>query len=437
MAVKTFFSKLIPRFSDRKRRYTYAKMLDGSLPVFSNFGNDIYVSDVVQAAINKVAIEISKLQPKHIRTDNEGLITHPKSDFNRLFKFRPNPLMTTSEFLEKFVWLLYTTYNCFIYPAYDVAIDSTGRLYRKYTGFYPLNPSKATILQDITGKLFVEFDFGGGNKYTLPYDDVIHIRKKFSAHDMFGGGKDGRPNNDSLLRVLQVEHTVLEGLAKAIPATLNVRGILKIHTVLDDEKQEAERQRFEKVVQEGKSGILATDMKSDYVPLEINPALIDKDTMAFIQDKILNWVGVPLKILSGDFTGEDYQIWYEQELEPLIIRMGQAFSSCLFTENEINHGNSIVFYQRDLMYMSMQTKLNLLKIAGEQGLLNDNQKLAIIGYPPIPGEAGNRRTISLNFVSVDIADEYQMKKAGVLKDWIAANDIDTEKEDDNDTEKEE
>lgn len=30
-----------------------------------------------------------------------------------------------------------------------------------------------------------------------------------------------------------------------------------------------------------------------------------------------------------------------------------------------------------------------------------------------------------------------MKKAGALKDWIAANDIDTEKEADNDTEKEE
>ena len=99
--------------------------------------------------------------------------------------------------------------------------------------------------------------------------------------------------------------------------------------------------------------------------------------------------------------------------------MGQAFSACLFTENELNHGNQVVFYQRDLMYMSMQTKLNLLKIAGEQGVLTDNQKLQIIGYPSLPGEEGSRRTISLNYISVNIADEYQMRRVKAFKDRVA------------------
>ena len=97
-----------------------------------------------------------------------------------------------------------------------------------------------------------------------------------------------------------------------------------------------------------------------------------------------------------------------------------SITSCLFTE--LNRSD--FFYQRDFMYMSVKSKLDLLKTAGEQGLLTDNQKLAIIGYPPIPGEAGNRRTISLNFVSVDIVDEYQMKKAGVLKNWIDKDEVD-------------
>jgi HK97 family phage portal protein len=418
MAVKSFFSKLIPRFGERKKQYTYARMLDGSLPIFTNFGKDIYASDVVQAAVNKVAIEISKLQPRHIRTNDEGITTQPKGDFNRLFKFKPNPLMTTSEFLEKMIWILYRNYNCFVYPSYDIVVDGNGRMFRRYTGFYPLNPTAATFLQDESERLFVKLEFGGGNTFTLPYDEVIHLRKKFSVNDILGGGRNGRPDNDSLLKVLEVEHTVLEGLSKAIPTSLSVRGVLRINSLVDEEIQETERKRFERAIQDGKSSILTTDLKSEYTPLEIDPKLVDKDTMAFLQEKILNWVGVPLKILTGNFSGDDYQIWYEQELEPLIIRMGQAFSSGLFTDNELNHGNAIVFYQRDLMYMSMKSKLDMLKTAGEQGLLTDNQKLGIIGYPPIPGEAGNRRTISLNFVSVDIVDEYQMKKAGVLKNWV-------------------
>jgi len=426
VAVRSFFARLFPKATARRQRRLYARMLDGSIPVFSSFGRDIYVSDIVHAAVNRVAVEMSKLQPRHIRTDNEGRITEPKSEFNRLFKFKPNPIMTTSEFLEKLIWLLFKNYNCFIYPTYDIAVDRQGRAYRRYTGFYPLNPLTATFLQDETERLFVEFDFGGGNKFTIPYDDVIHLRKKYSEHELLGGGKNGRPDNESLLRVLEVEHAILEGLEKAIPATLNVRGVLRVNTLIDDAKQAEERERFERAIQEGQSGVLVTDLKAEYTPLEIDPALVDKETMAFIQDKILNWVGVPLKILSGNFTGEDYQIWYEQELEPLIIRMGQAFSACLFTENELNHGNQVVFYQRDLMYMSMQTKLNLLKIAGEQGLLTDNQKLQIIGYPPLPGEEGNRRTISLNYISVNIADEYQMRRVKAFKDRVAEVEEDNE-----------
>ena len=428
MAIKSFFSNLMPRFGERKKQYVYAKMLNGSLPIFTSFGRDIYASDVVQAAVNKVATEISKLQPRHIRTTEEGITSQPKGDFNRLFKFRPNPIMTTSEFLEKIVWILYMNYNAFIYPTYDIVVDGTGKVSRKYTGFYPLNPTRATFLQDVSDRLFVELEFGGGSKFIVPYDELIHLRKKFSANDILGGGKNGRPDNDSLLKVLEVEHTVLEGLSKAIPVSLGIRGILRINSLIDKDKQEAERKEFEKAITDGKSGVLTTDLKSEYTPLTIDPKLVDKDTMAFLQEKILNWVGVPLKILTGDFTGEDYQVWYEQELEPLIIRMGQAFSSCLFTDNEINHGNSIVFYQRDLMYMSMKSKLDLLKTAGEQGLLTDNQKLGIIGYPPIEGEAGNRRTISLNFVSVDIVDEYQMKKAGVLKSWVDDDEIGEDEE---------
>ncbi len=89
-----------------------------------------------------------------------------------------------------------------------------------------------------------------------------------------------------------------------------------------------------------------------------------------------------------------------------------------------------MFYQRDLMYMSMQTKLNLLKIAGEQGLLTDNQKLQIIGYPPLPGEEGNRRTISLNYISVNIADEYQMRRVKAFKDRVAEVEDDRDENED-------
>lgn len=400
---------------ESNRRMQYARMLDGSYPIFSQFGRNIYASDVVQMAIDCIATEISKLQPRHIRTDNEGGQTTPKSSINRLFKFAPNPLMTTRDFLEKVIWLLYMNYNCFIYPAYKYVIDAEGRTRREYVAFYPLNPNSVTFLQDETGNLFVKMGFDGGQTFTLAYSDVIHLRKKFSVNDIMGGGYNGQPDNQALLKVLEINNTVLEGLGKAIKTSLGVRGILKIQTILDDDKQKAERRRFEEAIRSGETGILPIDLKGDYVDLKPDPKIIDKDTLAFIQDKILNWYGVPVKILSGDFTDEDYQAWYEKTLETIIISLGQAFSKTIFTANELNHGNEIIFYHRDMMYLSTKSKLDLIKIAGEQGLLTDDQKLHILGYPPLPDGKGKRRTISLNYVSTEIADEYQLKRAGAAR----------------------
>jgi HK97 family phage portal protein len=410
MALLDVFKGLLKRDD---KRVTYAKMLDGTLPLFSQFGQNIYASDIVQMAIDRIATEMSKLQPRHIRVDPNGIQKVPESKLNRLFRFAPNPLMTTADFVEKITWLLFMHYNCFIYPMYETVEGAQG-IRREHVALYPLNPSTVTFLQDSAGTLFVKFDFPGGASFDLAYADVIHLRKRFSVNSLMGGGIDGQPDNTALLKVLNINHTIMEGLGKAIKVSMSVRGVLKINTLLDDEKQEAERRRFEAAIAKGESGIIPMDLKGEYIDLKPDPKIIDKDTMAFIQDKILNWYGVPLAILSGDYTDEQYQAWYESTLNPLTNKLGQAFSRTLFTPTEQNHGNKVVFYHRDMMYLSTKSKLELLKTAGEQGLLTDDQKLAILGYPPLPDGTGNRRTISLNYISTEIADQYQLERAGGL-----------------------
>lgn len=389
----------------------YAKMLDGSYPAFSQFGKNIYVSDIVQNCIDIIASECSKLQPKHIFTNSQGLQQIPKSTINRLFKFAPNELMTTSEFIEKTIWLLFMNYNVFIYPTYDNYIDASGNTQIYYTGFYPLNPTQVDFLQDPTGTMFVKFYFSSGKNYTLPYTDVIHIRKKFSVNDIMGGGHNGQPDNAALLKVLDINDISLQGIGKAVKSGLNIRGILKINTMMDDEGQKTERKRLEDAISSGDTGLVAMDLKGDYIPLNPDPKLIDKDTMQFLQDKVLNWFGVSIPILTGVYNDDDYQAFYEKTLEPVVIRLGQAFSKCMFTKRELDVGNEIVFYQKDMMYLSTKSKLDLLNIAGAQGLLTDDQKLEVLGYAPLMDGTGNRRTISLNYVDTNIASQYQMKTA--------------------------
>ena len=400
--------------SNTTRQYQYAKLMSGYAPVFSQFGQNVYASDVVQMCIDVIATECSKLQPRHIRTDSskDGMQVTVKGSLNRLFKFAPNPLMTTRDFIEKIIWLLYMNYNSFVYPFYELKYDAKGEEYRDYKAFYPLNPSTVTFLQDPAGTLYIEMGFANGTKFgPLPYANIIHLRKKFSVNDIMGGGLNGQPDNAALLQVLEINTTVLQGLGNAIKTSLMIRGILKINTMLENEKLTAERERFETAITTNQAGILPIDLKSEYTPITVDPKLIDKDTIQFLESKILNYIGVSLPILSGDFTDEQYQAFYEKTLEPPVISLGQAFSKTIFTPRELDVGNEIVFYPQKLLFTNTKNKIAVADILGNRGALRNNDLLDLFGYPPYEG--GQVRNMNLNYIDVSIANEYQLKRAGM------------------------
>ena len=52
---------LFKKKDKNKDNKIYAEMLNGNTPIFSQFGTNIYASDVVQQAINCIVTEIKKL----------------------------------------------------------------------------------------------------------------------------------------------------------------------------------------------------------------------------------------------------------------------------------------------------------------------------------------------------------------------------------------
>lgn len=391
----------------------YAQMLSGNTPIFSQYGNNIYSYDIVNECVDCIASELSKLQPRHIRRDPAtGKLLKPATDtINRLLK-KPNKLMNIKDFIEKVIWTLYLNSNAFIYPTYDIVTDARGLKSRVYTGFWPLNPTQVDFLEDGAGELFIKMTFGSGKNTTLPYADVIHLRKKYSINDILGGSISGNVDNTALLSTLRINDAILTGTAASIAISQGIKGILKVNTVLDGDKREAERKSFMDAIAKG-DGIVPMDFKGDFVPVNIDAKTIDAETLKFVENKILRWFGVSAAILDGDFAEIQAQSFYEKTLEPIILSLNQAFSNTLFSSTEAAHGNEIVFYYKELMYLSTKSKIELIQIAGDQGLLTINQKLNILGYPPIEG--GDVRTISLNHISSEIADEYQMNRSKTTK----------------------
>ena len=388
----------------------YADMLNGFTPIFSQFGDDIYASDVVQQAINCIVMEMKKLNPTHVRV--KGSDSVPVSGDIQSVLNAPNEIMTTADFLEKIVWQLYFNYNAFIMPTYYVWTDTDGTEKRRYTGLYPLVPTGVTFIQDASDRLFVKLVFANNYETTVPYSDIIHIRYHYSVNEFMGGNEGGQPDNEALLKTLELNNTMLQGVSNATRASFSINGIVKYNTLMDGEKMKTALAEFENKLKNSESGILGIDLKSEYTPIKKEIALVDEATLKFIDEKILRHFGVPLCILTGDYTKAQYEAFYQKTLEPLIISIGQAFTRTLFTDRERSYGNKIVLYPKDLIFMSVDQTLEMVRLLGDSGALYENEKRVAFGLRPLPELEGVRMQ-SLNYANVNIAGQYQMQgKAG-------------------------
>lgn len=400
---------IISNYAAKKKQMKYMQMMNGMSPVFSSFGTDVYASDITKGAVRCIANEIQKLNPRHIVTDPKtGLQKETRDEINRLLKFGPNPYMTTSDFLSKIVYLREKNNNAYIYPAYEKIPLKDRKYKRRYTGFYPLNPVTTEYLEDESGKLFIKLAFLNGYEYTMPYSDIIHWRKDFFENDIQGGDASGNSDNRAELKLLEADNTVVQSVDKGVRISMGARGILKVNTMLTDDEQDERRIIFEKKLEENKSAILTTDLKGEFVPIKIDPKVIDKDTMEFIMTRILANRGVSLPVYNGTFTEEEYQAFYEKTLEHMIVSLGRVFSKTLFTERELEVGNEIIFYNQGLMFTNTANKIKAVDIMSQRGTLTDNQILAVFGYPPFEG--GDIRHQSLNFINREIADTYQLSR---------------------------
>jgi HK97 family phage portal protein len=383
-----------------------APVMNGIWPMYTQYGADLYSSDVVQQAIACIAAEIKKLRPTHVRYRGEdpvpvrGSIQDVLSD--------PNAIMTTSEFLEKTTWLLLLNANAFILPVYRSWIDEeSGEERRYYESLFPLQPLQVNFIEDAGDRLFVDMYFPNGFNVTVPYEHIIHIRYNYSVNMYMGGGIDGNLDNAAIKDACDLNAKLLSSVAKAMSASYSINGVIKYNTLLDDDKITPAIRELERRLAANESGFLPLDLKGDFIPIKRETKIVDTDVLKFVDSKVLrNWA-VPLPILSGDYTKDQYEAFYQRALEPIIISIAQAFTKKLFTPRQKAFGNRIELYPKDLIFMSQSQTLQMIEILSPTGALYENEKRSFLGLRPLK-ELEGVRLMSLNWIDANNAQQYQL-----------------------------
>ena len=381
-----------------------AHVFKSTLNLFTDFGDNINASDVVKICIDRIATHAAKLKPRYVKTQDDQTVQERKGNLAFLLKFQPNPLMTPFDFIYRVVTLLYLNNNAFIYPVYDYETYELKEL-------WPLKPNSVEALRDESGALFLRFYFSDKKAFTLPYESIIHLRRFYGTNDIFGGS-GAISDHSALLQTIKINDSVLQGLDNAIKTSFQIKGLLKINGILSEKDKTAQKKEFDEALKEaakdGGNSIVPVDLKSDYVPLNTDPKLVDSTTLSFLQEKIISYFGVSEAIFDNKYDENEYNAFYESVIEGIAIALSETFSKALLTRSQLENGEQIIFYSERLQYASWNTKVQAIEKLMGLGILSLNESRALLGFEPIEG--GNRRLQSLNYVDADKANEYQLDK---------------------------
>jgi HK97 family phage portal protein len=390
---RSLFTRLFGKPSAGPKEATMMKMLNGHVPVFTDFGSNAYDSDIVRSAVDAIARNTAKLKGKHIRRVN-GRVQNAQSNLDYLLSVRPNEWMDAYTCWYRVATQYFMKNNAFIF----VDTDSLGNI----VGFYPLNFSQVEFVET-QKEVYCRFRFMGGELLTVPYSQVLHLRRFFYRNDLFG-----EPNENAILPTLELINTTNEGLINAIKSSAFLRGLLKFQSMLKKDDMIAQRDAFVKDYLDitNNGGIAATDAKADYIELKNDPKMVDPEHMKFIQDKVYKYYGVSEAIVKSDYTEDQWNSFYSSVIEPFALQLSLEMTSKLFTARERGFGNEIVFSASRLLYASNETKITISKELLPLGIFTINEIREVWEAEPVEG--GDIRVQTLNVVNADKADQYQL-----------------------------
>ena len=77
-------------------------------------------------------------------------------------------------------------------------------------------------------------------------------------------------------------------------------------------------------------------------------------------------------------------------------------------EKERGYGNAITFTMNRLEYVSLDSKVNLVQVLQQTGVMTINELREIFGFSALPD--GGKRLVSLNYVNSEKQDKYQVNE---------------------------
>lgn len=348
------------------------KVLDGYTPNFTNWGKDLYESELVRAAINARATHISKLT-----VETHGAA---RPALQRKLARGPNEFQTWSQFLYRLSTILDVHNTAFICPVYDE--------YGEPSGVYSPLPTRCEIVQ--YGNVpYLRYEFGWGQKAAIELAYCGVMVKHQYRNDFFG------ENNHALFPTMELINIQNQGIQEGVKSAASYRFMAQYSNFAKAEDLAEERKRFtaKNFARDSEGGgvLLFPNTYNNIKQLDVKPWVVDAEQMKIIKDNVFEYFGVNEDVLTNKAYGDAWTAFYEGAIEPFAVQFSEVLTKMLFTLREQAQGSFVAATANRLQYLSNADKLNVSSQMLDRGIMSINDVREIWNLPPVDG--GDARII--------------------------------------------
>lgn len=357
-ALQNVFGKFKTKVATRVQRW---KEVGTYKSVFTSFGTDVYRSELVRSCIRPLAEYTAKA---NIKSNVKGI--------ERLFNYRPNMYMTGHDLLLKVRTQYELKNTAFIF----INRDDKGHP----ISYYPVPYSTFEALE-YNDRLYINFTFNGGTSLMASWSDLVVLRKDYLTSDIAG------EDNSPILNTLNLINVTNQGVANAVKATANLRGILKsTKAMLDTDDIRKQKENFVRdyLSLENEGGIASLDATQEFTPIKMEPTVTNYMQMKEFRENVFRYFGVNDAIIMGTATEDERESFYQSKIEPFLVALSTELTSKTFTERELGFGNYIMLESNKLQYASNATKLSLQAMV-DRGAMTPNEWREVFNMAPVEG----------------------------------------------------
>lgn len=376
----------------------YFKMLDGYTPVFTTYDGGVYEMELTRSCIHAFANHCSKMQPNVTGADVHKV--------KAILDGKPNPFMTTSQFLYKVATIYDAKNTCFIVPL----LDQLDRL----IGYYPVNPAQTEII-DVKGEPWLRYRFQSGEWAAMELARCGVVSKYLYNSDIVG------EDNAALQPTLQLLNIQNQGIKEGIKNSASFRFMATIGNLTKKEDLKKERQNWVADNLGGDAGGLALfpHNYTNVQQIQSHAQIVDPEQMGIIQTRALNYFGSNEDILQNKAVGDTWAAYYEGKIEPFAVQLAQAMTCMTYTQQERNRGNGIGWGANRLQYATNQEKLQWSTQMFDRGMASLNDCMDVFNMPHVEG--GGKRYIRKEYIEITQLDQVAKLQAELQAAQAALN----------------